>query len=290
MKANTAIQWTKKAISTLDLSGRRLAVIGGTDGLGRAIAKQAASRGANVTVVGRTFRDKGEERIDFIGCDLSLMSEAKRLGASLLDTKTDTFLFTTGIVPARKREVTSEGLERDMAVSFLSRAVALQHLVPRLDAAAPRRVFIMGFPGAGQAGKLGDLNADLSYSALTVHMNTVAGNEALVLHGAAAWRARGVRAYGLNPGLVRTGIRANLLGTGPLARALEATLGHFTPSPAAYAETAVPLLYAPELDAHSGAIFNQAGAAILPTPALDPARVAALLGEADALIARARPA
>ena len=36
------------------------------------------------------------------------------------------------------------------------------------------------FPGAGQAGTLGDLNAEKSYSAWPVHMQTVAGNEALV--------------------------------------------------------------------------------------------------------------
>jgi NAD(P)-dependent dehydrogenase (short-subunit alcohol dehydrogenase family) len=218
------------------------------------------------------------------------MSEAKRLGGDLLSTKTDTYLFTNGIVPARKREETADGLERDMAVSFLSRFVALHHLIPRLDAATPRRVFLMGFPGAGQAGTLGDLNAERAYSVNTVHMNTVAGNEALVLHGAAAWRARGVRAYGLNPGLVRTGIRSNLLGTGPLAQAAEAALGYFTPSPAQYAEAVVPLLYAPELDAHSGAMFNQKAAAILPSAGLDPARVTALLAESEALLARVTPA
>ena len=44
-------------IEELDLSSKRLAVIGGTNGLGRAIAQQALARGAAVTVVGRMFRD-----------------------------------------------------------------------------------------------------------------------------------------------------------------------------------------------------------------------------------------
>ena len=215
------------------------------------------------------------------------MREAKRLGSDLLSTQNTVFLFTTGIIAAAKRQETPEGLERDMAVSFLSRLVTLNHLIPRLDPATPRRVFIMGFPGAGQAGTLGDLNAEREYKALPVHMNTVAGNEALVLHGAAAWRPRGVAAFGLNPGLIRTGIRANYLGSGPLAAAVEALIGAFNPSPEAYAAAVVPLLFAPGLEAHSGAHFDQAADAILPTPALDPPRVAALLAESDALAARA---
>lgn len=164
-KKNNAVTWNKDAASTLNLSGRHLAVIGGTDGLGRAIAKHAAKLGAKVTVVGRTFRDQGVENISFIPCDMSLMKEAKRLG-STLSTQNGVFVFTTGIFAAPHRQETAEGLERDMAVSFLSRLVALKHLVPRLDPATPRRIFIMGFPGAGEAGDLGDLNAERGYKAL----------------------------------------------------------------------------------------------------------------------------
>jgi NADPH:quinone reductase-like Zn-dependent oxidoreductase len=40
------------SIDELDLSSKRLLVIGGTNGLGRAIAGLAMARGADVTVVG----------------------------------------------------------------------------------------------------------------------------------------------------------------------------------------------------------------------------------------------
>lgn len=57
------------------------------------------------------------------------------------------------------------------------------------------------FPGAGQAGQLGDLNAEKAYSAMAVHMQTVAGNEALVQYlntkcGAGNGEARPVEAFG----------------------------------------------------------------------------------------------
>jgi hypothetical protein len=46
-----------QSIDKLDLSSKRLLVIGGTNGLGRAIAGLAMARGADVTVVGRTLRE-----------------------------------------------------------------------------------------------------------------------------------------------------------------------------------------------------------------------------------------
>jgi NAD(P)-dependent dehydrogenase (short-subunit alcohol dehydrogenase family) len=81
-KTNSSIQYARIAASSIDLAGKRVAVVGGTDGLGRAIARLAAARGADVIVVGRTFRDEGVPRISFIKADLSLTSAAKKVGGT----------------------------------------------------------------------------------------------------------------------------------------------------------------------------------------------------------------
>src|SRR5882757_1856009 len=88
-------------IERLDLSSKRLAVVGGTNGLGRAIAQQALARGAEVTVVGRTFRDAPAARLTFVAADLSSMREAARLGLELPAESFDLVLFTTGIIAAK---------------------------------------------------------------------------------------------------------------------------------------------------------------------------------------------
>ena len=88
-------------VESLDLSGRRVVVFGGTDGLGRAIARLAASRGAEVTVVGRTFRDEGVKGLQFVKADLSSMREAQRVGRELAVESTDVLLLTTGIIAAK---------------------------------------------------------------------------------------------------------------------------------------------------------------------------------------------
>lgn len=286
-----SLPWDHRKPEAVDLEGKRLVVVGGTGGLGRAIAVLAASRGASVTVVGQTFRDGGRKGIDFLGADLASMKEARRVAASFADGSIDVLVLTTGIFAGPKREVTAEGLERDMAVSYLSRLVLLRELGPRLGKSRPTgamrpRVFVMGFPGTGEAGTLGDLNAERKYEPFPVHMNTVAGNEALVLDGAKRHPELGV--FGLNPGLIKTNIRANVLGgEGSLRmRFVEWMIGLFTPTAETYAARIVPLLVAPELEGRTGAMFNQKANAILPSAVLDEARVTQLLAESDALVAR----
>jgi NAD(P)-dependent dehydrogenase (short-subunit alcohol dehydrogenase family) len=291
VKRNDSIHWQRAAATSLDLKNWNVAIVGGTGGLGRAISRRLASCGARVTVVGQTFRDQGVAGIEFVKSDLSLLREAERVAKSLPAEQFDLVVFTTGIFAAPKRQETAEGIERDMAVSYLSRLVMLREIGPRIGktrtgAKLKPRVFVMGYPGTGQAGKVGDLNAEQSYSAMAVHMNTVAGNEMLVLD--AANRYPQATFFGLNPGLIKTNIRDNLLGQGSLkSRFMETIIGWLTPSPEAYADRIVPLLVSPDLEAHSGAMFNQKGDAIEPSPKLvDRAHVGNYLAESQALVAR----
>jgi NAD(P)-dependent dehydrogenase (short-subunit alcohol dehydrogenase family) len=284
------IAWRRVDASSLDLEGIKVAIVGGTAGLGRAISRLMASRGARVIVVGQTFRDAGAPGIEFMRADLSLMREASRVGVALPAETLDIVIFTTGIFAGPKRETTADGIERDLAVSYLNRVVILRELAPRLGTArtAARmkpRVFVMGFPGTGQAGVVDDLNAEKSYRAFPAHMTTVAGNEVLVLD--AARRYPHVAVFGLNPGLQKTGIRKNFWGDGLTSRFMEWMIGLFTPGPETYAQRIVPLLVSPDLEAHSGAMFDQKGNAILPSPKLtDASYQKAFMAASEALVMR----
>ncbi len=278
-------------IERLDLSSKRLAVVGGTNGLGRAIAAQALARGAEVTVVGRTFRDDPAARLTFVAADLSSMKEAVRVGRELPAESFDLVLFTTGIIAAKTREETPEHVERDVAISYLSRLAILQGLSPRLgsarDADAPRpRVFVMGSPGTGAIGHPDDLNSEKNYRSMVAHANTLAGNEMLVL-GAKDWFP-GPAFFGLGPYLVKTGIRSNLLGDGSFTHKLvETAVGLFMQSPETYAKRMVPLLFAPELEGRTGRHVRPQGQPILPTRGLDSAYIDRFLSASEALLRRA---
>lgn len=291
MKRDKSWTWRQVDASSLDLKGMKVAIVGGTGGIGQAFSRFMASHGAQILVVGQTFRDTNVPGIEFIKADLSLMREAKRVGATLSAETLDLVIFTTGIFAAPKRQETAEGIERDMAVSYLSRLVIVREMGPRLGkdrpgASVKPRVFIMGFPGVGQPGKLDDLNAEKSYSSMVVHMNTVAGNEMLVLDGAK--RYPNANFFGLNPGIHPTNIRSNLLGAGTLRfRFIEWMIGLTTPSVETYAERVTPLLVSPDLDGHSGAMFNRKGQTILPSSGLTDSYVQAFIAASEALVSRA---
>jgi len=249
-----------RKISDLQLSPLDILIVGGTGGLGRAIGRTLASCGAHVTVVGQTFRDEGVSNISFIQADLSSIENSKQVASSLDVSKTDVVLFTTGIIAASKREETNEGLEKDLAVSYLNRLAMLNIIVPKLKSVPNSlgftpRVFLMGFPGNNQLGdKLDDLNQEKSYGVISAHMNTVAGNEALIVENQD--RYPNVKFFGLNPGIVKTNIRSNLLGTGYFGSILEWVLSWFTYTPEQYASNVTPLIVAPELEKYNGSVFN----------------------------------
>lgn len=292
MKKDPSVRW-ERPTDALDLSGKRVAVIGGTGGIGRALSRHLAANGAHVTVVGRTFRDEGTANIDFLKADLERMTEAQRVGRELPAEDIDIVVMTTGIMAARERQVTPEGIERDMAVSYLSRLVLLRTIAPRLGTARPEnsprpRVFIYGYPGSGQKAHTEDLNFERSYASMKAHMTTVAGNEALVLD--AAERYPSLDVFGLNPGFVSTNIRGNIMGENSLLhRGTETAVGWFTPTADTYAATIAPLLTAPELESLSGHMFDRKGESIMASASMTPSHVEDVVKSSESLLGRLAP-
>ncbi|MFH4619848.1 oxidoreductase [Vibrio furnissii] len=270
MKINKQFPNLSLANISQDVQGKNIAIIGGTGGLGRAMAQRLSVNGAHVWAVGQTFRDSDKANLSFIKADLSLMSEAARVADALPAEKLDAVIFTAGIFASPERQETSEGIERDMAVSYLNRLLMLERMASRLgkETNAIPRVFVMAYPGSGQIGAIGDLNSENQYKAMDAHMNTVAGNEILVLNGALHYPNFNI--FGLNPGLIKTNIRTNFLGEKKwLFNMLEGVIGLLSPTPEQYADNILPTMFAHDLDQHNGALFNRKGQALLPSEGID---------------------
>src|SRR6516162_311571 len=107
MPLDKRLVWRRVDAESLDLKGMKVAILGGTAGIGRAVSRFMASHGARIIVVGRTFRDAGVPGIEFVQADLSLMREAQRVGPLLPAGELDLILFTTGILAGPKRETTA---------------------------------------------------------------------------------------------------------------------------------------------------------------------------------------
>lgn len=260
MKQDTSFKWQSPSIDSLNLASLNVTIVGGTGGLGRAIALVLASKGAQVTVIGRTFRDSEVTNIDFIEADMSSIKVSREVAERLPADNIDILLFTTGIFASKTKQVTPEGLERDLAVSYLNRLAMIEILAPKMKRSKSSlgfgpRIFLMGYPGAGELGTIDDLNQDKNYGLMKAHMNTVAGNEALVLVGAKRYPQ--LRFFGLNPGLVRTNIRDNMLGQGSWkSYIIEGIIGFFNKTPEQYAKTIVPLLVTGDIEKRSGTSYN----------------------------------
>lgn len=103
--------------------------------------------------------------------------------------------------------------------------------------------------------------------------------------------------FGLGPGLVKTGIRANYLGEGSTTHTLsETAIGILAQSPESYARRVVPILFAPELEGRTGLMFDSrtrremphgGDQPILPTQGLDKSYVDRYLTASEALLRRA---
>jgi len=105
------LRWQRTPLAGGALGGTSVAVVGGTNGIGRALARALAAAGAQVTVVGRTFRDAAEARLQFIQADLTRMSEARRVAQVLPAETLDALVLTTGIFAGKQRAESPEGVE-----------------------------------------------------------------------------------------------------------------------------------------------------------------------------------
>jgi len=134
-------------------------VSGGTDGIGRAIARSLAAQGIQVAIVGRNAakgtRAEQEIRaatqnpaVSFLQADLSLMSECRRLSAEIeAQWPVLHYLVHGAVVIRSRRELTAEGVEINFATNYLSRFALTQTLIPLLSATGtperPTRVLIV---------------------------------------------------------------------------------------------------------------------------------------------------
>jgi hypothetical protein len=265
-------KWTPRPLSQDALSGDKVAVIGGTNGIGRALTHALAAKGAEVLVVGRTFRDHGLPRVNFIQADLSTMKEARKIARELPAETLDMLIMTQGIFAGSERKASAEGIELDMAVSALSRFVLVRELADRLgknrsEGKPKPRVFVWGFPGKDRKATIDDFNSESRYVWRTAHINGVVVNEALVLDSAERYPT--LNFYGMNPGFISSNIMAGVLGEGTFKlKAQQTIIGLLFQSAEKYAGKVLPLLVSPDIEHHSGAMFNRHGYPIHSNPSL----------------------
>jgi NAD(P)-dependent dehydrogenase (short-subunit alcohol dehydrogenase family) len=251
-------------------------VTGGTDGIGKAIASELATRGAAVVIVGRDAAKgaraerelraiAGHPGVHFLQADLSLMRDTDRLADDILArvAKLHRLVLCAGVVRGR-RMISREGVESNFAINYLSRFVLTGRLLPLLQAAgAPgeaARIVVIG--GAAMNGTIhyNDINLTRNFRIFTMVSQFCQANDLFVveqarrLTGSAAQPC--VTITTLKVGVVRTNIRRGFpwwmkvlvpIVFDPL----------FGQTPEQIAVSAMRLLISPEFEGTSGRLFRQ---------------------------------
>jgi NAD(P)-dependent dehydrogenase (short-subunit alcohol dehydrogenase family) len=249
-------------------------VTGGTDGVGKEVARGLARAGHQVVLVGRDA-DKGKrvEReirettgnadVQFLQADLGLAREANRLADEIASRwpVLHYLVHSAGVVRGR-RELTAEGVESNFAINYLSRFVLTGRLLPLLEAAgqpgeAARIVLVSG---AAQNGAIhfDDVNLTANFTTLLAVWQFCQANDVFTVELARRLMvdAPHVTITSLKLGVVKTNIRRGfprwMKWLVPLV--FDPLLAQ-TPQEAA--ESALRLLLAEDLEGVTGALFSK---------------------------------
>jgi NAD(P)-dependent dehydrogenase (short-subunit alcohol dehydrogenase family) len=245
-------------------------VTGSTDGLGRALARELARRGASVLLHGRDAA-KGEatlselraetsnERLRFHLADLSSLTHVRGLAEQVRSghDRLDVLVNNAGIGTADSKRATSQdGHELRFAVNYLAAFLLTRLLVPLLVRSAPAR--IVNVSSAGQAPiDFDDVMLERGYSGIQAYCQSKLALVMLTLDLAEELGDRGVTANSLHPGTYMPTKMVLETGTRPvdsLESGVAATLR---------------LVADPELDGVTGRYFDRTREALAHPQAYD---------------------
>jgi NAD(P)-dependent dehydrogenase (short-subunit alcohol dehydrogenase family) len=145
-----------------EISEQVILVTGATDGLGRGVAADLASRGATVLLHGRSperlertlaeLRDEtGSEKLRTYRADFASLAEVRAMAAEVTanEGRLDALVNNAGIGFLPEREFSQDGVELVLQVDYLAGYLLTRELLPLIQASAPSRIVFVA--SAGQA-------------------------------------------------------------------------------------------------------------------------------------------
>jgi NAD(P)-dependent dehydrogenase (short-subunit alcohol dehydrogenase family) len=248
-----------------DLKGKTVLVTGATAGIGRETALGLAKLGAHVVLVGRNPEKTrrvcdelkaatGNQQVDFLLADLSLLADVRKLAATFLERFGTLHVLVNNVGAINlTRQVTSEGHELTFVMNHLGLFLLTELLTPALQKGAPSRIINLS-SDAHRAGSIDfdDLQAERGYSSFRAYSRSKLMNILFTRELARRLADQKITVNAVHPGMVASDF---MVKPGLLGRIANAFVQVFGITPEAGARTSVYLAASPEVEGVTGKYF-----------------------------------
>ncbi|MFP4280680.1 MAG: SDR family NAD(P)-dependent oxidoreductase [Halochromatium sp.] len=267
----------------MDLADKTALVTGANSGLGKAVARALAARGARVLMVARD-RERGEAAraeleaatgnsgLELLLADLKSQAQVRALAAEVKERAPALdFLVNNAGTAFPKRCLTEDGIECTLAVNHLAPFILTNLLFDQLKAAAPSRIVNVG-TRINESMELGDLNWEgRSFRMMRAYVESKLGMLHVTREFAKRIKGSGVTINCVFPGVFKSNLGGTDGAQGLFWKSVSLLLGWALAQPEQAAERVMYLLESPEVAEISGEYFGDCQVIAMPAQVRDPA-------------------
>ncbi len=253
--------------SEASMSGKTCLVTGATSGIGQVTARELASQGASVVIVGRNpeksahtvasiRRDTGNAAVEALIGDLSRQDDVRRVADEFLARweRLDVLVNNAGAVFA-KRQLSADGIEMTFALNHLAYFLLTSLVLDRVKDAAGRIVVVSSQAHHYTLGiDYENLTGPRGHAGFRAYAQSKLANILFTRELARRLENTGVTVNALHPGVVATNI---LGGNGVSGIFWRLLVKPFLIGPDKGAETSVYLATSPEVQGITGGYYLQ---------------------------------
>ncbi|MFW6259060.1 MAG: SDR family NAD(P)-dependent oxidoreductase [Halochromatium sp.] len=267
----------------MDLADKTALVTGANSGLGKAVARALAARGARVLMVARD-PERGEAAraeleaatgnsgLELLLADLKSQAQVRALAAEVKERAPALdFLVNNAGTAFPKRCLTEDGIECTLAVNHLAPFILTNLLFDQLKAAAPSRIVNVG-TRINESMELGDLNWEgRSFRMMRAYVESKLGMLHVTREFAKRIKGSGVTINCVFPGVFKSNLGGTDGAQGLFWKSVSLLLGWALAQPEQAAERVMYLLESPEVAEISGEYFGDCRVIAMPAQVRDPA-------------------
>lgn len=267
----------------MDLTDKTALVTGANSGLGKAVCRALAARGARVLMVTRD-PERGEaavaelkaatgnDQLELLVADLKSQTQVRRLAKEVSEKAPALdFLVNNAGTAFPKRCLSEDGIECTLAVNHLAPFLLTNLLLEQLKAAAPSRIVNVG-TRINYAMELGDLNWEgRSFRMMRAYVESKLGMLHFTRQLAKRIDGTGVTVNCVFPGVFKSNLGGTDGAQGVFWKAVSLLVGWALAQPEQAAERVMYLLESPEVAEISGEYFGDCKVISMPAQVRDPA-------------------